>query len=58
MNQSWSKGTSSAALLATTGRDYAEWFQPLDTWGSPNRGYREIADCLVGQGVSDCRPKS
>lgn len=53
MNQSSSKGKSSAALVSATGRDYAEWFQLLDTWGAPGRGYREIADWLVGQGVSD-----
>jgi hypothetical protein len=53
MNQSSSKRKSSAALVSATGRDYAEWFQLLDAWGAPGRGYREIADWLVGQGVSD-----
>lgn len=51
MNQS--KGKSSSALMSATGRDYAEWFQLLDAWGAPGRGYREIADWLVGQGFSD-----
>jgi hypothetical protein len=53
MNQSSSKPKSSPALLSATGRDYAEWFQLLDAWGAPGRGYREIADWLVGQGFSD-----
>jgi hypothetical protein len=53
MNQSSSKGKSSAALVSATGRDYSEWFQLLDAWGAPGRGYREIADWLVGQSVSD-----
>ena len=53
MNQSPSKRKSSSALLSATGRDYAEWFQLLDAWGAPGRGYREIADWLLGQGVSD-----
>jgi hypothetical protein len=53
MNQSSSKPKSSPALLSATGRDYAEWFQLLDAWGAPGRGYREIAGWLVGQGVSD-----
>jgi hypothetical protein len=53
MNQSSSKGKSSSALLSATGRNYAEWFQLLDAWGAPGRGYREIADWLVGQGISD-----
>jgi hypothetical protein len=53
MNQSPSKGKSSSALQSATGRDYAEWFQLLDAWSALGRGYREIADWLVGQGVSD-----
>ena len=53
MNQSSSKPKSSSALLSATGRDYAEWFQLLDAWGAPGRGYREIADWLIGQGVSN-----
>jgi hypothetical protein len=53
MNQPSSKPKSSPALLSATGRDYAEWFQFLDAWGAPGRGYREIANWLVGQGVSD-----
>jgi hypothetical protein len=53
MNQSSSKGKSSSALQSATGRDYAEWFQRLDAWGAPGRGYREIADWLIGQSVSD-----
>src|SRR5215207_754103 len=57
MNQSSSKGKSSSALMSTTGRDYAEWFQLLDAWGAPGRGYREIADWLVGQGVSGLLPQ-
>jgi hypothetical protein len=53
MNQSSSKRKSSPALRSATGRDYAEWFQLLDAWGAPGRSYREIADWLVDQGVSD-----
>ena len=53
MDQSSSKGKSSSALLSATGRDYAEWFQLLDAWGAPGRGYRGIVDWLVGQGISD-----
>ena len=58
MNQSSSKWKSSSALLSASGRDYAEWFQLLDAWGAPSRGYREIADWLLGQGVSDWWAKS
>ena len=44
---------SSAALRHSTGRDRAEWFAMLDTWGAPGRPYREIADWLTGEhGVS------
>ena len=53
MNQYSSKGKSSAALVSASGRDYPEWFQLLDAWGAPGHSYREIADWLVGQGVSD-----
>ncbi len=43
----------SAALRRSTGRDRAEWFAMLDTWGAPGRPYREIADWLTGEhGVS------
>ena len=43
----------SAALRRSTGRDRAEWFAMLDTWGAGGRPYREIADWLTGEhGVS------
>ena len=44
---------SSAALRRSTGRDRDAWFASLDEWGATSRGYREIADWLVGeQGLS------
>jgi hypothetical protein len=43
----------SAALRRSTGRDRAEWFAMLDTWGAHGRPYREIADWLTTEhGVS------
>lgn len=43
----------SAALRRSTGRDRAEWFAMLDTWGAPGRPYRDIAEWLTGEhGVS------
>ena len=43
----------SAALRRSTGRDRAEWFAMLDTWGAAGRSYRDIADWLTGEhGVS------
>jgi uncharacterized protein YndB with AHSA1/START domain len=39
---------SSAALRRSTGRDRADWFALLDTWGAAGRPYREIADWLTG----------
>ena len=43
----------SAVLRRSTGRDRAEWFAMLDTWGAPGRPYRDIADWLTGEhGVS------
>jgi uncharacterized protein YndB with AHSA1/START domain len=39
---------SSAALRRSTGRDRADWFGLLDTWGAAGRPYREIADWLTG----------
>jgi hypothetical protein len=43
----------SAALRRSTGRDRAEWFALLDTWGAAGRSYRDIADWLTGEhGVS------
>lgn len=44
---------SSDALRSATGRDYAEWYRLLDEWGAPGRPFREIADWLAGQGMSD-----
>ncbi|MGH3999882.1 MAG: hypothetical protein ACRDTJ_20755 [Pseudonocardiaceae bacterium] len=44
---------SSAALRAQTGNDYHEWFVRLDAWGAPGRPYREIADWLTAQGMSE-----
>jgi hypothetical protein len=32
-----------------TGRDRDEWFARLDEWGAAGRGYREIADWLMGE---------
>jgi Domain of unknown function (DUF4287) len=32
-----------------TGRDRDEWFARLDAWGAAGRGYREIADWLMGE---------
>jgi hypothetical protein len=44
---------SSAALRRSTGRDRADWFAILDTWGAAGREYRAIADFLTGEhGVS------
>jgi hypothetical protein len=44
---------SSAALRRSTGRDRADWFAILDTWGAAGREYRTIADFLTGEhGVS------
>ena len=44
---------SSAALKASTGRDYAEWFAALEAWGARGRRFQEIAAWLSGeQGVS------
>jgi uncharacterized protein YndB with AHSA1/START domain len=44
---------TSAALRRSTGRDRAEWFAMLDTWGAGGRAYREIAAWLTGEhGVS------
>src|SRR5215204_6561488 len=51
MNQSSSKGKSSSALLSATGRDYADGSSCSTPGVPPGRGYRQIADWLVGQGV-------
>lgn len=32
-----------------TGRERAEWFKLLDTWGAVGRPYREISDWLTGE---------
>jgi len=40
---------SSAALRRSTGRDRADWFAALDTWGAAGREYRAIADYLTGE---------
>lgn len=44
---------TSTALRDATGRDYAEWFAALDEWDTAGRAYREIADWLTAQGVSN-----
>ncbi len=46
---STAKPRSSAALRRSTGRDRADWFDLLDTWGAAGRPYREIADWLTGE---------
>ncbi len=43
------KPRPSAALRRSTGRDRAEWFDLLDTWGAAGRPYRVIADWLTGE---------
>ncbi|MGP3982912.1 hypothetical protein [Streptomyces sp. KR80] len=48
-----SSSKSSDALKSASGRDYPEWYALLDEWGAPGRPYREIADWLTGQGMSD-----
>lgn len=48
-----SSDKSSDALKSATGRDYPEWYALLDEWGAPGRPYRDIADWLTGQGMSD-----
>ncbi len=48
-----SQPQSSQALRSETGRDYPQWFQLLDEWGAPGRKFRQIADWLVGQGLSE-----
>ncbi len=45
--------TSSGSLRSSTGRDRAEWFTALDGWGAARRPFREIADWLTEQGVSE-----
>ena len=40
---------SSAALVETTGRDRAEWFDVLDQWGAAGRPYRDIANWLKSE---------
>jgi hypothetical protein len=42
----------SKALVAASGRDYADWFALLDAWQAPGRPYVEIAGWLTAQGLS------
>jgi hypothetical protein len=46
-------GRPDEGLRKGTGKSRDEWYARLDEWGATGRSYREIADWLTGQGMSD-----